>query len=160
MFVPTCANNAALSRSPTAALSIETGEAPSDHMIGGKHWGGHWPFIIASDKANSTLCPKCQVTVCVIITQSWYFLPLYVSMHGEQIPSVEFCRGHVILRYTCLVNLVFLGVINFPLFWVTFPKDKRAALCWEFTSPESWACWYILIKRFYAWTNKQMLIYA
>lgn len=37
MFVSPAANNAVLSPNQTAALSIETEEASSDHMIGGKH---------------------------------------------------------------------------------------------------------------------------
>lgn len=63
MFVSPAANNAALSPNQTAALSVETEEAPSDHMIGGKHWGGHWPFIIASDKANYLPTLHCALNV-------------------------------------------------------------------------------------------------
>lgn len=63
MFVSPAANDAVLSSQQTAALSIETEEASSDHMIGGKHWGGHWPFIIASDKANYLPSLHCALNV-------------------------------------------------------------------------------------------------
>lgn len=57
------ANNSMLSFNQSGALSIETEEASWDHMIGGKHRGGHWPFITASDKANYLPSLRCAQNV-------------------------------------------------------------------------------------------------
>lgn len=64
--------------------------------------------------------------MCVIITQSWYFPPLYVSMHGERKKGSDEDTSHYAARVLLHRALArddrfspFFGYILFSL------KDKR-----------------------------------